>query len=247
MDAVSKDSGPPPVAQGHAADAAPRPPVIRSIPFGPDRSAFVVLPRAVDQPSRLLAMLHGVCTPPSYVCGAWKSAAADTGVLVCPTGNTSCGPDGTGGPTWEEPFSAIDADLEASIASARRAITPRVSRDGEVLLGFSRGAYVAVFLAVRHPGRWPFLILNEADVELTVPMLRAAGVRAVALLAGEWGAQLAGERKTVDALVRAGYPARLWVMPKVGHAYSGDIDAIMREALDFVLQHDPHPSPSPVP
>jgi hypothetical protein len=27
-------------------------------------------------------------------------------------------------------------------------------------------------------------------------------------------------------------------MPKVGHAYSADIDEQMRQALDFVLAHD---------
>ena len=190
-------------------------------------------------------MLHGVCTPPSYVCGEWRSAASSAGVLVCPTGNQSCGPEGTGGPTWEEPFSAIDADLEAAIAAAGKHIAPPLTRDGAVLAGFSRGAYVAVFLAVRHPGRWPFLVLNEADVELTIPMVHNAGVRAVALIAGEWGTQLAGERKTVEALAAEGFPARLWVMPKVGHAYSANIDAIMGEALDFVLSHDVARVPAP--
>jgi hypothetical protein len=32
---------------------------------------------------------------------------------------------------------------------------------------------------------WPYLVLNEADVALDVAQLRAAGVKAVALLAGE--------------------------------------------------------------
>jgi predicted esterase len=180
-------------------------------------------------------MLHGVCVPPSYVCGGWKETAADVGLLVCPTGNTTCGPEGTGGPTWEEPFAAMDADLERAIEATRRNVSPRVDRRGAVLAGFSRGAYVAVILAVRHPGRWPYLVLNEADVELTVPMLTNAGVKAVALLAGEWGAQVGGERKTAEALASEGYPARLWVMPKVGHAYSSNIEGIMGEVFEYLL------------
>jgi hypothetical protein len=79
--------------------------------------------------------------------------------------------------------------------------------------------------------------LNEANVDLSVPKLRQAGVRAVALIAGEWGSQLAGERRTCDALSKQGYPARLWVMPKAGHYYSANIDSIMSEALAFVLSH----------
>jgi predicted esterase len=186
-------------------------------------------------------MLHGVCVPPSYVCGGWAATASDVGILVCPTGNTTCGADGAGGPTWEEPFADMDRDLEQAIASTVRRVSPKVTRTGAVLAGFSRGAYVAVILAVRHPGRWPFLILNEADVELTVPMLHAANVRAVALIAGEWSAQVAGERKTAEALAHEGYPARLWVMPKVGHAYSPDIDTIMNEAVHYVLAYESRP------
>ena len=219
-------------------DAARRDPVILHVPFGADRESFVVMPRDRSRTPRLLAMIHGVCTPPSYVCGSWKEAATATGLLVCPTGNATCGPDGTGAPSWEEPFADIDADLETAIAAVGRRSPAKVVRPGAVLAGYSRGGYAAVILAIRHPGRWPYLIVNEADVDLTVPMLRAAGVRAVALIAGEWGTQLAGERRTVDSLASQGYPAKLWVMPRTGHPYSADIDDIMRESLDFVLLQD---------
>ena len=136
-------------------------------------------------------------------------------------------------------------DLEASIAAVRRKVSPSLSREGAVLAGFSRGAYAAVIVAMRHPGRWPYLVLNEADVELTVPMLRAGGVRAVALIAGEWGTQRTGEKRTAAALAAEGYPARLWIMGEVGHAYSGDIDAIMGAALAFLLAYDDPALPAP--
>jgi pimeloyl-ACP methyl ester carboxylesterase len=239
---TAPESGTPP----HAVDVARAEPAIRHIPFAPNRSAFVVMPRAAGTSPRLLAMIHGVCTPPSYVCGAWRSAASDVGLLVCPTGNATCGPEGTGSPTWEEPFADIDADLERSIDAVRRRVKPAFTRKGAILAGYSRGGYVAVITAVRHPGRWPFLIINEADVDLTLPMLRAAGVRSVALIAGEWGTQIAGERRTTAALAANGYPARLWVMGRVGHPYSSDIDAIMQEAMAFVLSSDT-PTPPSVP
>jgi pimeloyl-ACP methyl ester carboxylesterase len=214
----------------------------RTIPFGDERSAYVVMPDEGVESPRLVAMIHGACTGPSYVCGAWASAASDVGVMVCPVGNTTCGPEGTGPPTWEGPFSGIDTDVEASVEATRRATGLPSSREGAILVGYSRGGYAAVILAVRHPGRWRSLIINEADVDLTVPMLRRAGVRSVALIAGEYGTQIAGERRTVDALVGEGYPARLWTMPKVGHPYSPDIESIMREAIAFVLEHKASPS-----
>jgi hypothetical protein len=206
------------------------------VPFLGERTAFVVAPRSFASPARLLAMLHGVCVPPSYTCGLWTETASNTGFLVCPSGNKSCEPGGP--PTWEEPFADMDADLERSISATEALFPGEIDRAGAILAGFSRGSYVAVILAVRHPGRWPFLILNEADVELTVPMMQMAKVRAVALIAGEWGNQLAGERATYEAMKKQGFPIKLWVMPKAAHYYSTDIDDIMRQAIDFVLAHE---------
>jgi hypothetical protein len=208
------------------------------VPFLGTRTAFVILPESVGKPHRLIASLHGVCNPPSYACGSWKQAASRVGVLVCPTGNATCTTEAPGTPTWEEPFAEIDKDLERAIAKVDGRYPGEISRQGAILSGFSRGAYAAAIIAARHPGRWPFLVLNEADVELSLPMLRAAKVRAVALIAGEWGSQLAGERKNADDLAKQGYPIRLWVMPKAGHFYSGNIEDIMREAIGFVLSHE---------
>ncbi len=208
------------------------------VPFLEGRTAFVILPSSDQVPARLLAGLHGVCTPPAYTCGSWKRAAAAFGAMVCPTGNAVCTTDAPGNPTWEEPFAKIDEDLERSIAKVDRRFPGRVTRDGQVLTGYSRGAYAAIIISIRHPGRWPLLIVNEADVELTLPMVRAAKIRAVAFIAGEWGAELAGERRTADSLIAAGFPARLWIMPQAGHRYSANIDDIMREALAFVVAHD---------
>jgi hypothetical protein len=90
-----------------------------------------------------------------------------------------------------------------------------------------------------HPGRWPFLVLIEANVPLTAASLRKAGVRAVALVAGETGTEIAGERKTAAELTQAGFPVQLFVMPGVAHLYSDDMDRIMADALAFVLSHEP--------
>jgi hypothetical protein len=225
-------------SEAEAPDAGSRNPGPFEIPFMDARTAFVVAPRSYATPARLLAMIHGVCTPPSYVCGSWADVAADAGFLVCPTGNKSCEAGGKGAPTWEEPFADIDGDLERAIAATASVFPGELDRSGAILSGFSRGSYAAVILAVRHPGRWPFLILNEADVELSVPMMNAAKVRAVALIAGEWGTQLAGEKTTYETLKKQGYPIKLWIMRKAGHYYSDDIGDIMREAIDFVLAHE---------
>jgi hypothetical protein len=222
-----------------APDAAPRDIGPYEIPFLPKRAVFFVVPpfatTPASGPQRLIANLHGVCNPPGYACGYWVHSASMRGFLICPAGNATCGPGAYNAPTWTEPADKMDDDLERAIAAVAAKYPGEIARDGAVLTGFSKGAYVAAQIAAKHPGRWPYLVLNEADVTLTVPMLRAAGVRAVALIAGEIGGQIAGERKTVAALTARGFPAKLWVMPKAGHFYSANIDDIMGEAIDWVL------------
>jgi alpha/beta superfamily hydrolase len=132
----------------------------------------------------------------------------------------------------------MDADLERSIAKVEAKHPGSTTRSGAVLTGFSRGAYAAPVIARRHPKRWPYLVLIEANVSLSATMLRKAGVRAVALLAGELGTELAGERKTEAELTQAGFPARLFVMPRVGHLYPENMDDLMSQALEFVLAHE---------
>ena len=67
--------------------------------------------------------------------------------------------------------------------------------------------------------------------------LRKAGVKAVALVAGEVGTEIASETKTQEELERAGFPAKLFVMSKAGHLYGDDMERIMADALAFVLAH----------
>ncbi len=249
--ACTSSSGPvtvaPPAADVRApapvASHAPPPPEVKppppravgpfEAPFATHRNVYFAIPPEAGGKHRLIANLHGLCNPPGYACGYWVPAATERGFLVCPAGNATCGAGGP--PTWTESFDATDADLERAVAAVEARYPGEIDREGAVLTGFSRGAYMAPYLARKHPGRWPYLVLIEADVTLSAGSLRKAGVRAVAMLAGEWGTQIAGERATVKRLRAQGFPAKLWVMKKAGHNYSADIDALMAEAIDFVV------------
>ena len=243
---------PPPSPVDAAMEAARRAPAPRSLaervdgphelPLSADRSVFYARPRTGAGPWRVIGHLHGICYPPSYSCGRWIGAASDLGVLVCPTGNARCGDAGIGPPSWEAPswealVAIMDGDLERSITKVEAKHRGSITREGGVLTGFSRGAYAAPVIARSHPGRWPYLVLIEANVPLAAASLRKAGVRAVALVAGEVGTEIAGERKTAAALEEAGFPVRLFVMRGVAHLYSDDMEQIMSDALAFVTSH----------
>jgi len=236
---VASDSAPDasPDASAEACAAREIGPWSTPLASGSKRNVFFVAPRESTceaKPHRLIANLHGLCNPPGYACGYWTGAASDRGFLVCPEGNSTCGAGGP--PTWDESFDAMDADLERAIGDVSAMYPDEVDRRGAVLTGFSRGAYVAPFVAQRHPNRWSYLVLVEADVSLDAWWLRKAGVKAVALLAGEYGTQIGGERATVEKLRKQGFPARFWMMKRAGHHYSADIDALMGEAIDWVVR-----------
>jgi hypothetical protein len=212
--------------------AAPRETGPFELPFAPKRTVYFTIPATTKR--RLIANIHGVCNPPGYACGYWTHSAKAEGFLVCPTGDGSCG-GAYNPPTWNGGDAAVDHDLESSIAVVDAAYPNEMERDGAILTGFSRGAFLAPKIAAMHPGRWPYLILNEANVSLDIAQLRAAKVRAVAMIAGEIGGAISGERATVKKLRAAGFPAELFVMPKAGHYYSDNIDEIMSQAIAFVL------------
>ena len=202
--------------------------------FADARSVYVIAPTSRRRPQRLITFLHGMCNPPEYACGLWLDTGAQLGFVVCPTGDARCGPAQYNAPTWAKPEPKIEDDVERAIATTMEQFPGEISRDDEVLCGFSIGGYMAVHFAAAHPGRWPYLVINEANVSLSVPMLKKAQVRAVALIAGELGGQIQGERATAKALEAQGFPVKFWMMPQAGHYYSGNIGEIMQEAIEFV-------------
>lgn len=198
------------------------------IPFFGKRTVYYFLPVDRNRPHRLVANLHGMCNPPGYACWWWHEAASKHGTMVCPRGNAECAP---GVSSWNESITKMDEDLERAIAAVDAAHPGEISREGSFLTGFSLGADVSPSIAQGHPGRWPYLILIEATVSLNADTLRKAGVRGVALLAGELGQNVSGQRKIAEALTAKKFPVKTWVMPKAGHWYSQNIDEIMNDAM----------------
>jgi alpha/beta superfamily hydrolase len=130
----------------------------------------------------------------------------------------------------------MDQDLEKALNVVDAQYPDEITREGAILTGFSRGGWAVPAIAAMHKGRWPYLIINEADVTLSRASLEAAGVKAAVLMAGEWGSQLPGERQTVARLRKEGFRAELIVMPKAGHYYSANISELMRQAIAFLLE-----------
>lgn len=207
------------------------------------RPIYYALPRGMGGPFRLVGHVHGMCGSPSYACGEWIGAGTDVGIMVCPTGNARCGdspysPSSWEAPTWPELVATMDADLERAVAKVEARRPGSIRKDGAILTGYSRGAYAAPVIARRHPDRWRYLVLIEANVQIDAEGLERSGVRAVALVAGEQGNEIVGMQKTQARLEQSGFPSRLFVMRRTGHLYSDDMDYVMHDALAFVLANE---------
>ncbi len=191
-------------------------------------------PADASAPRPALVFLHGMWASPEDSCPVFQAAATPFGFLVCPRGNApQAGVDG--GTMWMG--NAVDAagPIHAALDAAGRMAPGKLDRSGEgTLIGFSNGAYFAAEMARLEAGKWPGLVLISMKLDLDAAQLRAAGVRRVALMAGDQddvGAPLQALAKRLDG---AGLPARFFSMGPVGHAFPADMPARTCGAIAWV-------------
>jgi pimeloyl-ACP methyl ester carboxylesterase len=229
--------------------AAPREPVaelgVRS--FGPPEAALVVststsdaTPLADDPvrrddpspsataPTRRLLVLHGACMTPASTFDRLEPALPPDLERAAPIGNARCS---DGSSDWVGTGSEKAAALEAHLAAA--------PERGNVLVGFSRGAFVARDVALASPERFSGLVFIGASMKLDVDALRAAGVRRVVLASGELDSAHGSMRRNRDALERGGIEARFVSLGRVYHTLPGDTGERLRAALAWVAEEPP--------
>lgn len=180
----------------------------------------------------LVILLHGMCSAPANICDGWREDTRDGHWLICPTGNAHCGDwhDWSGGA--EEKALAIDDAL----AAADSAIDPALAdRSGKaILMGFSRGAFVARDVAYVRPGRFRALVLIGASITPDPARLRAAGVERVVLAAGEYDQARPVMQRAARSLDAAGLPTRYLSLGRIGHWLPPNLGEILAEALGFI-------------
>ena len=182
----------------------------------------------------IFTMLHGMCDSGENMCEAASALATPHGILVCPSGNVACGDgasDWHGSPAEKATF--IDGAM-ASVEARFGATDDRHRRD--VLMGFSRGAFVARDIAYASHGRWVGLVLIGAAMTPDADKLAAAGIERVVLASGEYDG---AHKQMVDARARlcaAGIPARFVSLGPIYHWFPSDIAARLGDSLDWVRE-----------
>lgn len=187
------------------------------------------VPRSEATP--VFTMLHGMCGTAEDICAAASGLGATRGFLVCPAGNGGCGDASD----WAGDGRTKARFVLAGLAAAHEALElPRDGARRDVLMGFSRGAFVARDVAYESKGQWVGLVLMGAALTPDADRLRAAGIRRVVLASGE----LDGAHDTMVAAARKlcakGLPARFVSFGAIYHALPRDLAARLGPSLDWV-------------
>lgn len=187
-------------------------------------------PLREHEPAPLTVLMHGLCNDPQVTCGWFRELG--TSWQVCPAGPVSCG----WGYQWAGGPEKSRQRVAASVERAREELGARLRADGAVLVGFSMGAMGAVEVVRTSPGMFVGLVLVGARVTPRASDLRAAGVRRVALAAGDFDGAAGSMRAVAASLSRAGIDARYVSLGKVGHFIPDSTSAPIAELIAWARE-----------
>jgi predicted esterase len=219
-----------------ASPAPPAPPIGRETKRTDAGTEIIVYPPSnatAGLRAPVVMMLHGMCGDPLSICEFWNQAGREGSWLVCPGGNVACG----GARDWSGSGEVKAAALDESLAVVDEAYGSFIDHSqGDILIGYSRGAFVARDVVYARPGRFRGLIFLGALMRPDAARLKASGVRRVVFAAGEWDMARPAMMRSAAALTGAGLPSRYVSLGKIGHALPDDLEAILRDALRWIRE-----------
>lgn len=172
-------------------------------------------------PVPLVLMLHGVCGVPTGGCRALGAAGRHDSWLVCPGGNVRCG----GAYDWQGDGEEKARHIDAATDEVRERWPALVAAPGDdVLVGFSRGAFVARDVAYARPGRYKGLVLIGAALTPDPQRLLDNGVRRVVLASGDFDGARPTMLRAAAILKRGGVETRFTSTGRLWHQLPHDLD-----------------------
>jgi predicted esterase len=192
------------------------------VPGQPD--AYYYKPRSKGR-RPILMYLHGRGGNAFEDCRKWARVARQFGWVVCPQGPS--GTD-TGGRTWNNDADSAKRVIDATVAALKEKYKGRVRTHGDILIGFSEGAYIAQQIGLRDPSHWnKWLILAANDQYWwgDAPQLleqNRAKIRRVYLFTGENDQVAENTKRAGEMLKEAHIRVRVKIVPGLGHEVPAD-------------------------
>ncbi len=173
----------------------------------------------------VIIYLHGRGGNPEEDCRKWARVATQFGWLLCPQGPED---RGGGARSWSNNPAAGKEIVDASLAALRAKYHRRVQLRGNILIGFSEGAFIAMQVGLRDPrtwNRWLILAANDQYWWGDAPAMLHEGrakIRRVYLLTGE-NDEVAANTERVGEMVKAEkIPLKVRIKPGLGHEVPAD-------------------------
>jgi predicted esterase len=186
--------------------------------------AFYFKPRAKG-PRPILMYLHGRGGNPAEDCRKWAKVGTQFGWVVCPSGP---GMAESGGHSWSNGAGGAQKTIDGAIEALRAKYKGRVQRRGNVLIGFSEGAFVAMQVGLKDQRTWTkWLILGASDNYWGSDVTEALDaekrkVRRVYLLTGENDGVAENTVRVGDTLKKNNVRVKVRLVPGMGHEVPSD-------------------------
>ncbi|MCL2722809.1 MAG: alpha/beta hydrolase [Polyangiaceae bacterium] len=198
-------------------------PLLLEVPGAPDAYYFKPSSKGTKP---ILMYLHGRGGNPAEDCRKWARVASQFGWVVCPSGP---GDSGTGGRTWSSGAADAQRIIDATINALRAKYKGRVQRRGNVLIGFSEGAFIAMQVGLKDQATWSkWLILAASDqywggeeVEQLLEKDKRK-VRRVYLLTGENDGVAQNTVRVGQTLKKNNVQVVVKIVPGMGHEVPAD-------------------------
>jgi len=186
--------------------------------------AFYFKPRAKG-PRPILMYLHGRGGNPAEDCRKWAKVGTQFGWVVCPAGP---GDNGGGGRSWANGAGDAQKIIDGAVQALRTKYHGKVQRHGNVLIGFSEGAFIAMQVGLKDQSTWTkWLILGASEQywggDVTEALdVEKRKVRRVYLLTGENDGVAQNTVKVGDTLKKNKVPVKVRLVPGMGHEVPSD-------------------------
>jgi|SRR5580658_4015423 predicted esterase len=173
----------------------------------------------------ILLYIHGRGGNALEDCRKWARVARRFGWIVCPEGPSA---GDSGGRTWNNDPGTAKRIIDATVSALRARFKGRVRGRGNILIGFSEGAFIAQQVGVRDPvhwNRWLILAANDSYWSGDTPQLleqNRSKIRRVYLFTGENDQVAENTKRAGDMLKTARIPVRVRIAPGLGHEVPED-------------------------
>ena len=169
--------------------------------------------------------LHGRGGNALEDCRKWGRVARQFGWVVCPQGPA---PTDSGGRTWNNDAESAKKIVDATVVALQEKYPGRVRSRGDILIGFSEGAFIAQQIGVRDPmhwDRWLILAANDRYWWGDAPALleqNRARIRRVFLFTGEDDQVAENTKRAGEMLKDAHIRVKVKIAPGLGHEVPAD-------------------------